>query len=103
MRCLSDLFGAFVNHALGLAHQGAGNALKVHHRDAGGHAHIGLDALLQFGLTTPAGLVVVGGGIDRENPASPADRHIPFTANLVHQKVSAASATASLVTYRHGR
>ena len=31
-----------------------------------------LDALLEVGLAAPAGFVVVGGCVDRENPAGPA-------------------------------
>ena len=52
-------------------------------------AHAGLgdlfDALFQVALAAPAGLVVIGGRVNRENTAGPADRNVPFTANLVHQ------------------
>jgi hypothetical protein len=53
------------------------------------HADLGyrLYALLKFGLAAPAGFVVAGGCVDRQNPVSPADRHVPLTANLVHQLV----------------
>ena len=50
------------------------------------HARLGnlFDALLQNGLAMPVRFVVVGRGINPQNPARPADRNIPFTARSDH-------------------
>ncbi len=47
------------------------------------------DALFKVGLAAPMGHVAVGRCVNRENAARPADRHAPFTANLVHQSALA--------------
>lgn len=43
------------------------------------------DALLQIGLTAPAGFVVVARRVEQKNPAGSPDRHAPVTAYRIHQ------------------
>jgi hypothetical protein len=43
------------------------------------------DPSLDSGLVVPTGLVVVGGGINFENPAGPPDRDIPLATHPVDQ------------------
>jgi hypothetical protein len=79
---LVKLVGSFVVHLPTLAaQQHVDTPIPIPNTRLGDLLH----ARLECGLVGSAGAIVIGRGVDLENPAGPPDRDAPLTTHPVHQ------------------